>query len=74
MPAQKLVLKVTKRKRRSRDTNGMDEDGDAGASRKGKEREGAEMGVFTAEIVGPLTQTIRFKCKFLFQHGLAGAY
>ena len=52
VPSQKLLLKVTKRRRRTRDHAGMD---------KGKERDGAEEGVFTAELMGPMTQTVRFR-------------
>ena len=52
VPSQKLLLKVTKRRRRARDQGGVE---------KGKERDGAGEGVFTAEIMGPLTQTVRFR-------------
>ncbi|ORX39968.1 RNA polymerase III transcription factor IIIC subunit-domain-containing protein [Kockovaella imperatae] len=62
VPSQKLLLKVVRKKRRP-----QERDTEHGArtttspSRKGKQREGTENGIFTAEVVGPLTQTIRFK-------------
>ncbi|EIW69414.1 hypothetical protein TREMEDRAFT_68676 [Tremella mesenterica DSM 1558] len=54
VPSQKLLLKIVKRHRRK------EEEGHV-SRRRGKEREGAEEGVFTAEIVGPVNQTVRFR-------------
>ncbi|KAK1924864.1 RNA polymerase III transcription factor IIIC subunit-domain-containing protein [Papiliotrema laurentii] len=56
--SQKLLLKLTRRRRR------RPEDADeTGGPPKGKERErdGAEMGVFTSEVVGPIPHTVRFR-------------
>lgn len=49
--SQKLLLKVTKRRRRE----------DQMGKGKGKAIDGGEQGVFTAEIIGPITQTVRFR-------------
>jgi len=65
VPSQKLLLKITRRRRRRREEP-MEEDGDDGeGSEKGKEkpREGAEEGIFTSEVVGPISQTVRFRGK-----------
>ena len=54
VPSQKLLLKIVKRRRKM----GIAERGKG----KGTEAEAKE-GVFTAEIVGPITQTVRFRCQ-----------
>lgn len=59
--SQKLLLKLTRRRRR---TEGDSEnEGQQELSTKGKEkaRDGAEHGVFTSEIVGPIDHTVRFR-------------
>lgn len=58
MPSQKLLLKVTKRRRRK----GGEET--VGQTDKGKEpeRPGSEEGIFVSEVVGPISQTVRFRC------------
>ena len=80
VPSQKLLLKICKKRRKR--TDAMDIDGDAPRGGKGKTRDmsGVE-GVFTAEIVGPLTQTVRFRgpratfCRPLLIDGLSiGSY
>lgn len=53
--SQKLLLKVTKRRRRE----------DQIGKGKGKAIDGGEQGVFTAEIIGPITQTVRFRGELL---------
>lgn len=58
--SQKLLLKITRRRRKKVD--GMDLDGQQNGHEKGKERAlSARDGVFTAEVVGPVTQTVRFR-------------
>ena len=51
VPSQKLLLKVVRKKRKF----GLK------CRRKGKDKE--TEGVFTAEVVGPVTHTVRFRCK-----------
>jgi len=58
VPSQKLLLKIVRRRRKRVD--GMEVDGDP--RRKGKERDRSSAeGVFMAEIVGPVPQTVRFR-------------
>jgi hypothetical protein len=45
-----LLLKITRRRKRARE----------GGDDKGKERDVGE-GVFTSEVVGPVTNTVRFR-------------
>ncbi len=61
--SQKLLLKIVKRRRKRMD--GMEVDGQEGRRQgKGKERDLSPVdGVFTAEIMGPVTQTVRFRGK-----------
>ena len=57
--SQKLLLKLTRRRRRRyEDDEGDDEDG---LTKAEGSRAGAEEGIFTSEIVGPITQTVRFR-------------
>lgn len=49
-PSQKLLLKITRRRKRARE----------GGDDKGKEKDSDE-GVFTSEVVGPVTNTVRFR-------------
>lgn len=65
VPSQKLLLKIVKRRRKRLDWMDVDEDEGEGRRRKGKAKAteiitSAE-GVFTAVIVGPVTQTVRFR-------------
>ena len=55
VPSQKLLLKVVRRKR----TEESKEKG------KQKDMEGTEKGVFRSEVVGPITQTVRFRCEYM---------
>ncbi len=58
VPSQKLLLKIVRRRRKRVD--GMEVDGDP--RRKGIERDRSSAeGVFMAEIVGPVPQTVRFR-------------
>jgi general transcription factor 3C polypeptide 5 (transcription factor C subunit 1) len=58
VPSQKLLLKLTRRRRRRyEDEDGEGEDG----SRPEQTRQGAEEGIVTSEVVGPITQTVRFR-------------
>ena len=60
VPSQKLLLKICKKRRKTADS--MDIDRDLPRGGKGKARDMSDVeGVFTAEIVGPLTQTVRFR-------------
>lgn len=47
VPSQKLLLKVVKRRRRRR--------------REGDEAD--DQGIFTTEVLGPITSTVRFRCE-----------
>lgn len=75
--SQKLLVRVIKRRRRRKESRddrsesgseegqGEEEGGSTSGSRKGKEKSKGEGGVFTAEVVGPITQTVRFRCEWL---------
>ena len=66
VPSQKLLLKLTRRRRRRyEDEDGEGDDGMGG--RLEQTRPGAEEGIFTSEVVGPITQTVRFRGGFLGQ-------
>jgi general transcription factor 3C polypeptide 5 (transcription factor C subunit 1) len=56
VPSQKLLLKITRRRKREANVDRAT----AGSVNKGKEKERDE-GLFMAEIVGPLTHTVRFR-------------
>lgn len=70
VPSQKLLLKLTRRRRRRYEAE--DDEGDEGNNLKGQGgiRMGAEEGIFTSEVVGPITQTVRFRGEE--QHWTAG--
>ena len=58
VPSQKLLLKISRRRRRREQDEGMGTED----AEKGPVRPGAEEGIFTSEIVGPIPQTVRFRC------------
>lgn len=57
----KLLLRVKRRRRRRGDSEDEEE---AGGNGKGKGKE-VEQGVFTADIVGSITQTVRFRREYI---------
>ena len=65
VPSQKLLLKITRRRRRRRPAPGDEDGDDTGTRGEGKERlrDGAEEGIFTSEVVGAISQTVRFRGK-----------
>lgn len=55
VPTSKLLLKIKRRRRK-----GAESDAEGGAEGGGKGK-GREQGVFVAEIVGSVAQTVRFR-------------
>lgn len=68
VPSSKLLLRVKRRRKRvatSDEEDGQDIEGSG--SRKGKGKEKEEQGVFVAEVVGLVTQTVRFRREYQMQ-------
>jgi general transcription factor 3C polypeptide 5 (transcription factor C subunit 1) len=63
VPSSKLLLRV--RKRRRRDAATEDEGRGEGSQAGGNRDVANEQGVFVAEVVGPITQTVRFRRELL---------